>query len=168
MANKTFWKGGWHLVVQQNPSDAKGRLGVPCPIFVEGTDVRWVADGVYGASGHFVRAVDASQPVLPLPRVGDRTYKVLTQSDPGFAGKFNPGRLEEILNEMGADGWRVVGVTVAERATWFDSPDAGARQELMVVLERTVDEALVLEERRRRGEVLATSPAASSSPTASR
>jgi hypothetical protein len=168
MANKTFWKGGWHLVVQQNPSDAKGRLGVPCPIFVEGADVRWVADGVYGASGHFVRAVDASLPVLPLPRVGDRAYRVLTQSDPSFAGKFSPGRLEEILNEMGVDGWRVVGVTAADRATWFGSPDAGARQEVVVILERAVDEALVLEERRRRGEVQASSPAASSSPTASR
>jgi hypothetical protein len=168
MANKTFWKGGWHLVVQQNPSDAKGRLGVPCPIFVEGTDVRWVADGVYGASGHFVRAVDASLPVLPLPRVGDRAYKVLTQSDPSFAGKFSPGRLEEILNEMGVDGWRVVGVTASDRATWFGSADGGARQELVVVLERTVDEALVVEERRRRGEVQASLPAASSSPTASR
>jgi hypothetical protein len=156
MANKTFWKGEWHLVAQQGASDAKGRLGASCPPFVEGQDVKWIADGVYGASGHFVRAKDAALPVLPLPRLGDRVYKVLAQSDPCFAGRFGPGRLEEVMNELGAAGWRVVSVTCSDRRTWFGPSEDGSRQEVVVILERVVDGEFVLEERRRRGEVLPT------------
>ena len=56
MANKTFWKGVWRLIEQPSELDAKGRLGAPCPPFVEGEDVKWVAEGAYGASGNFVPA----------------------------------------------------------------------------------------------------------------
>lgn len=137
MANKTFWKGEWHLVAQLGAADANGRLGGACAPFLEGEDVKWVAAGSYGASGNFVRAIDASQPARPAPRLGTRAYKVVTQADPWFAGEFGPAKLEGLLNELGGAGWRVVGV---------------AGPELVIVLERVVDEAHVAEERR-RGEV---------------
>jgi hypothetical protein len=140
MANKTFWKGEWHLVVQQDPADDRGRLGIPCPVFRDGEDVKWVAAGAYGASGHFIRALDSSRPVRALPRTGSRVYKVVTQSDPWFAGTFDPGRLEAYLNELGAEGWHVVGVTST------------------ILLERLVDEAYLVEERRRRGDGIPPPP----------
>jgi hypothetical protein len=152
MANKTFWKGEWHLVVQHDPGDDRGRLGIPCPVFLEGTDVKWVAAGAYGASGHFIRALDSSRPVRALPRAGSRVYKVVTQSDPWFAGAFDPARLEAYLNELGGEGWQVVGVTSTERRSPAGSADPGAAQDMVVLLERLVDEAYLSEERRRRGE----------------
>jgi hypothetical protein len=161
MANKTFWKGEWHLVVQHDVADTNGRLGAPCPPFVEGEDVKWVAAGAYGASGHFIRALDTSRPARALPRLGSRVYKVVTQTDPWFGGQFNPVKLEEFLNELGGEGWHVVGVTSSARRSWSGSDEAEARQEMVILFERLVDEAFVLEERRRRGEAI---PGASGSP----
>jgi hypothetical protein len=152
MANKTFWKGEWHLVVQQDPADDRGRLGIPCPVFRDGEDVKWVAAGAYGASGHFIRALDSSRPVRALPRTGSRVYKVVTQSDPWFAGTFDPGRLEAYLNELGAEGWHVVGVTSTERRGQAGAPDAAAVRDMVILVERLVDEAYLVEERRRRGD----------------
>jgi hypothetical protein len=152
MANKTSWKGEWHLVVDPDAAGTKGRLGAACPPFEEGVDVKWIADGVYGASGHFVRAKGHALPVLPLPRLGTHIHKVVTQGDPWFAGKFAPERLEELLNELGGAGWRVVGVTSSDRRSWAGSADDEVGQEMVILLERLVDEALLAEERRRRGE----------------
>jgi hypothetical protein len=137
MANKTFWKGEWRLVEHPNPLDAKGRLGAPCPPFVEGQDAKWVAEGAYGASGNFVPAMHAAAPLPPLPVVGDRTYRVVTPADPWFGGKFGPERLEERLDALGREGWRAVGI-------------AGNRADPVVLLERVVDDALSAEALRRR------------------
>jgi hypothetical protein len=158
MANKTFWKGAWHLVVQQDPADERGRLGIPCPMFQEGDDVKWIAAGAYGASGHFIRALDSSRPVRALPRTGSRVYKVVTESDPWFAGAFHPGRLEAYLNELGADGWHVVGVTSTARGSAVGAPDTSVGRDVAIILERVVDEGYLSEERRRRGEALSPAP----------
>jgi hypothetical protein len=158
MANKTFWKGEWHLVVQHDPTDERGRLGIPCPMFLDGEDVKWVAAGAYGASGHFIRALDSSRPARALPRTGSRVYKVITQSDPWFAGSFDAGRLEAYLNELGGEGWHVAGVTSTERRSVAGTLDAGAARDMVVVLERVVDEAYLVEERRRRGDGIPPPP----------
>jgi phosphoenolpyruvate carboxylase len=34
-------------------------------------------------------------------------YKVLTEGDAPFRGNFSPERLENVLNEYAADGWRL-------------------------------------------------------------
>lgn len=137
MPNKTFWKGEWRSVEQPDPLDPKGRLGAPCPPFVEGEDVRWIAEGAYGASGNFVPATQAGPPLPPLPSVGDWTYRLVTAADPWFGGKFGPERLEERLNDLGSKGWRAVGM-------------AGGRQDPAVLLERRVDEEFLADARRRR------------------
>jgi hypothetical protein len=154
MADKTFWKGEWHLVVRPNASDAKGRLGDACAPFVEGEDVKWVAEGAYGASGNFVAAQDATRPLpaAPLPSLGAWAYRVVTQADPWFQGRFSPERLELLLNELAREGWHVAGLATSDRATWTGSPGGGARQEMVILLERVVDEEYLLSERRRRGE----------------
>lgn len=59
------------------------------------------------------------------------TYKVLTQKDRFFGGKFDPQKLEGAINAYAHEGWRVTGVATA------DIPSFGSsRQELVVILER--------------------------------
>jgi hypothetical protein len=60
-----------------------------------------------------------------------REYKVVTQRDSLFAGKFEPERLEHVLNAYAKRGWVVRGVTTA--SVWVLS---GHRDEAMVILER--------------------------------
>lgn len=61
-------------------------------------------------------------------------YKVLTQKDRAFSGKFNPEVLESALNSYAAEGWHVVGVATGEIKTGF-----GNREEMIFVLERSKD-----------------------------
>lgn len=58
-------------------------------------------------------------------------YKVLTQKDKWFSGKFDPAKLEEALNAYADQGWRLVGCATA------DIPGFGStRQEFVAILER--------------------------------
>jgi hypothetical protein len=58
-------------------------------------------------------------------------YKVLTQKDRFFGGKFDPMKLEEALNAYSHQGWAVSGIATADIAGW-----SGSRQELIVVMSR--------------------------------
>jgi len=58
-------------------------------------------------------------------------YKVLTQKDKLFTGKFDPLKLEEALNSYAEQGWRLITCATA------DIPGiGGTRQEFIAVLER--------------------------------
>lgn len=58
-------------------------------------------------------------------------YKVLTQKDKWFSGKFDPALLEQALNAYAKQGWRVIGCATA------DIPGFGTtRQEFITILER--------------------------------
>ncbi len=59
-----------------------------------------------------------------------KEYKVLTQKDKWFSGKFDPSKLESALNAYAEQGWRVV--TSAAEFYGF----GGKREELVIVLER--------------------------------
>lgn len=58
-------------------------------------------------------------------------YKVLTQKDRFFGGKFDPIKLEEALNSYAHQGWAVSGIATADIPGW-----SGSRQELVVVMSR--------------------------------
>ena len=60
-----------------------------------------------------------------------KEYKILTQKDRAFSGKFNPSKLEEALNSYAAEGWRVIAVTSAEFPGLV-----GSRDEMITVMER--------------------------------
>lgn len=62
-----------------------------------------------------------------------KKYKVMTQKDRFFGGKFNPEKVEEALNSLASEGWGLVGVASAE----FPSL-TGGRQELVLFLEKEV------------------------------
>lgn len=69
-------------------------------------------------------------------------YKVVTQRDEFFESKFDPQRLEMLLNNYADEGWRVVSMTATDVGSFWGSlwPKGGgaARQELVVLLERRV------------------------------
>lgn len=86
----------------------------------------------------------AGMPPIHL-RPGQKQYKVVTQADEWFMGKFNPERLGEFLNALASVGWRVVAADSSDRAAWFGVQGGTARQELIVILERDVTEETVIE-----------------------
>jgi hypothetical protein len=57
-------------------------------------------------------------------------YKVLTQQDPRWSGKYSPVNLERALNSYAAEGWRVVS------ALTTSSPWTLGTAQIMVLLER--------------------------------
>jgi len=57
-------------------------------------------------------------------------YKVLSQQDPRWNGKFSPENLEHALNDYAADGWRVV--TSFPVTSWWTL----STSQVMIVLER--------------------------------
>jgi len=60
-----------------------------------------------------------------------KEYKVLTQKDRFFGGKFNPEKLEKALNAYSEEGWVVIAIATASIPTLTRS-----REELIIVLER--------------------------------
>lgn len=72
------------------------------------------------------------QPMASPARVdADGPYKVITQRDRWFAGRFDPDRLEGAINAYAASGWKVCGL-----ATTTFLCNAGKREEVVVVMER--------------------------------
>ncbi len=63
-----------------------------------------------------------------------KEYKVLTQKDKWFSGKFDPQRLEEAINAYAQQGW------VLKAAFSADIPGifAGNREEAIIILERDI------------------------------
>ena len=60
-------------------------------------------------------------------------YKILSQKDKWFSGKFDPMVLEQALNAYAQQGWRVVSCATADIPGF-----TAARQEFITVLEREV------------------------------
>ncbi|MBQ7207568.1 MAG: DUF4177 domain-containing protein [Lentisphaeria bacterium] len=61
-----------------------------------------------------------------------KEYKVLTQKDKWFDGKFAPELLEQAINSYASQGWRVVAATTAS----FPSLISGNREEMIIIMER--------------------------------
>jgi hypothetical protein len=57
-------------------------------------------------------------------------YKVLTQEDRRWSGKFTPENLERTLNSYAAEGWRVVSTLPVS------SPWSLSTSQVMILLER--------------------------------
>lgn len=60
-----------------------------------------------------------------------KEYKVLTQKDRFFAGKFDPERLEQAMNAYAEQGWEVIAVTTDHIPSL-----TGAREEIVIVMQR--------------------------------
>ena len=80
-----------------------------------------------------VDAAVADAPVADIPPTEDGSlqYRVLAQKDQGFVGKFNPAKVEEVLNAHAKKGWALktaVAMTVPGHG--------GQHDELILILER--------------------------------
>ena len=60
-----------------------------------------------------------------------KEYKVMTQKDKWFAGKFDPDKLEQAINSYAAQGWQVISVATATIPGF-----GGNREEMIVVMGR--------------------------------
>jgi len=60
-----------------------------------------------------------------------KEYKVLTQKDRFFGGKFDPEKLEKAINSYALEGWKVISVATANIPSF-----TGSREEMIIVLER--------------------------------
>jgi len=69
--------------------------------------------------------------VTGTSKLRKKEYKVLTQKDKWFSGKFNPQLLEEALNSYAKEGWIVVSCATADIAGF-----GATRQEFVAILER--------------------------------
>lgn len=82
------------------------------------------------------------EPLPPAPPPGTRIFKVITQRDRFFASSFNPEVLQDVLNQHGRRGWRVISMTATDVGSFFGSfwgKGGGAtRQELVILLEKTM------------------------------
>ncbi|MBR5139692.1 MAG: DUF4177 domain-containing protein [Clostridia bacterium] len=61
-----------------------------------------------------------------------KQYKVLSQKDKWFSGKFDPAVLENALNSYAQQGWVVKAAFTAEIPGLFNN----SREEAVVILER--------------------------------
>ena len=61
-----------------------------------------------------------------------KEYKVLTQKDKWFSGKFDPEKLEQAINAYAQQGWQVIACTTAT----FPGMLTGGREEMITVMER--------------------------------
>jgi len=61
-----------------------------------------------------------------------KDYKVLTQKDKWFSGKFDPQKLEAALNAYAQQGWRVISAVTAT----FPAIIGAGREEMVVIMER--------------------------------
>ena len=60
-----------------------------------------------------------------------KEYKILTQRDKLFAGKFDPEKIESAINSYAPERWVVKAATMA-----FIPSVTGNREEMIIVLER--------------------------------
>lgn len=60
-----------------------------------------------------------------------KEYKILTQKDKWFSGKFDPAVLEQAINSYAQQGWTVKTAFTAQIPGF-----GGAREECLVLLER--------------------------------
>ena len=61
-----------------------------------------------------------------------KEYKVLTQKDKWFSGKFDPNVLEKALNDYAEQGWRVICSATGSFQGFFTNN----REEVVIILER--------------------------------
>ncbi|MCL2331646.1 MAG: DUF4177 domain-containing protein [Proteobacteria bacterium] len=60
-----------------------------------------------------------------------KEYKVLSQKDKWFTGKFSPEKLEEAINSYAEQGWKVVAAFAADMPGF-----GGSRNEAVIIMER--------------------------------
>lgn len=63
-----------------------------------------------------------------------KEYKILSQKDKWFSGKFDPVKLEQALNSYAQQGWVVKAAVTAEIPGFMSA----VREECVIILERDI------------------------------
>ena len=92
----------------------------------------WVAIEVDGASPEAAGPPHEEACPAPPPGGPTREYKVLTQKDRWFDGKFDLSRLEAALNHYAGLGWTVRAMSTPHVMGFSGGP----REEIVVLMER--------------------------------
>lgn len=71
------------------------------------------------------------QTIIKHKEINMKEYKVLTQKDRFFGGKFDPEKFEKAINSYANEGWSVVSVATASIPSL-----TGSREEMIVVMVR--------------------------------
>lgn len=91
---------------------------------------------IFGAKSSSAQAISFSMPPQQQPppqqQKSIKEYKVLTQKDKWFSGKFDPEKLEGAINAYARHGWRVIGCATAS----IPGIMSGSREEMIVIMER--------------------------------
>jgi hypothetical protein len=111
------WTDEYRAIQSSGPQPMASDSGGPQPVATSGSGPQPVATGPVATGAD---------------NGGTIEYKVLTQKDRYFAGKFDPEKLEAALNSYAKQGWRVSGVATADIRSF-----GGSRQELVVVMSRS-------------------------------
>lgn len=116
---------------------AKPALAADGTIDVDGLDAStWAASAVAEADAPThpdpLPAFVALPPSGEIPVVAGKQYKVLTQKDRWFEGKFELAKLEDALNHYARQGWSVRAMSTP-LVTGFSG---GPREEIVILLER--------------------------------
>jgi len=67
-----------------------------------------------------------------------KQYKVLTTSNKIFGSKFDPNKVEEIINSYARVGWVVISITSADKGANTGFNKSIRMQELIIVMEADV------------------------------
>lgn len=88
-------------------------------------------DRIRDALESVLEALRSKAPEAVASTTQAREYKVLTQKDKWFSGKFDPERVEGALNAYAKQGWTMKGVATASVPGF-----GGPRDEIIIVMER--------------------------------
>jgi hypothetical protein len=76
-------------------------------------------------------SIGSSLSKIPPDANQHREYKVITQKDKWFSGKFDPEKVEGALNAYAKQGWVLKGVATASVPGF-----GGNRDEIVIIMER--------------------------------
>lgn len=83
-------------------------------------------------ASNVVNVNDNDKDINSIGESNMKEYKVLTQKDKWFSGKFDPELLEKAINAYAQQGWKVISATTASFPGFLN----GNRDEMVVILER--------------------------------
>jgi hypothetical protein len=86
---------------------------------------------VWKVLSQIAATVGASAAKHPSGDTQQREYKVITQKDKWFSGKFDPEKVEGALNAYAKQGWVLKGVATASVPSF-----GGQRDEIVIIMER--------------------------------
>jgi Domain of unknown function (DUF4177) len=97
-----------------------------------GTDREATLTDVWKVLNSIASSMRSASPSTSAGASQQREYKVITQKDKWFSGKFDPEKVEGVLNSYAKQGWALKGVATASIPGFA----GGQREEIVIIMER--------------------------------